>query len=98
MKLRTNRRGAFTLIEILITVGIIGMLAAIAMPSWVKSREQAQLKGIINNLRMIESSKDAWALEFRKGTGDTPTGPDLTAYLKKNAMPTPLANETYNIN
>ncbi len=98
MKIRTNRKGAFTLTEIVIVVAIIGLLAAICVPNWVKSREAGQLKGIVSNLRLIESSKDQWALEQRKGTGDQPTAADLTGYLKNNTMPTPVASETYNIN
>ena len=98
MKLRTNRRGAFTLIEVMVTVAIIGMLSAISVPSWVKSRERAQLNNIISNLRIIESSKEQWALEQKKGTGDTPVATDIAPYLKNNTMPTPIASETYNIN
>ena len=82
----------------MITVAIIGMLSAISVPSLVKSREQAQLKGMINNLRIIESSKEQWALENKKGNGAQPTGADLGVYLKNNVMPTPVASETYNIN
>ena len=93
---KTNRAG-FTLVEIMIVVAIIGLLAAIAIPNFVKARETAQLNSIINNLRIIEGAKDQWALEQKKGTGDLPGTADITPYLKNNAMPNPVVQEVYNI-
>lgn len=82
----------------MIVVAIIGLLAAIAIPNFVKARETAQLNSIINNLRIIESAKDQWALEAKKGTGETPVNTEIQPYLKNNAMPTAVVGETYNIN
>lgn len=62
---------AFTLVEIMIVVAIIGLLAAIAIPNFVKARENAQLNSIFNNLRIVEGAKDQWALENKRGTGET---------------------------
>src|SRR5204862_94685 len=73
MQIKTNKNAGFTLVEIMIVVAIIGLLAAIAIPNFVKARESAQLNSIINNLRIIEGAKDQWALENKKGTGDLPT-------------------------
>ncbi len=98
MQFRTSRKSGFTLVEIMIVVAIIGLLAAIAIPNFVKARETAQLNSIVNNLRILESAKDQWALEAKKGTGDVPTSANLTDYLKNNAMPTVVVGETYNIN
>ena len=98
MKIETGRESGFTLVEIMIVVAIIGLLAAIAIPNFVKARETAQMNAIVNNLRIIESSKDQWALEAKKGTGDVPTSANLTDYLKNNRMPTAVVGETYNIN
>ena len=98
MNIKTSRRGGFTLIEIMIVVAIIGLLAGISTPSMVRARGTSQLNAIINNLRVIESSKDAWALENKKGTGALPTSTDLADFFKSLKFPTPVKDETYNIN
>ena len=98
MNIKTSRRDGFTLIEIMIVVAIIGLLAGISTPRYVKSRETSQLSAIINNLRIIEQSKDAWALENRTGTGAAPTDTQLATFLKGNVMPKQVKDETYNIN
>lgn len=92
---------AFTLVEIMIVVAIIGLLAAIAIPNFVRAREQAQLNSILNNLRIIEGAKDQWALEQKKGTGDTmdwTTGATgIGDYLKGNTVKN-VVGETYIVN
>lgn len=92
-----NNNG-FTLVEIMIVVAIIGLLAAIAVPNFVRARETAKKNAIINNLRVLESAKQQWALEKKKASADVPVSTDLTPYLKGNNMPTAVAGETYNIN
>jgi len=83
----------------MIVVAIIGLLAAIAIPNFVRAREMAQLNAIINNLRIIEGAKDQWALENKKGTGNLPPDTDLATYMKKNAYPpTSVVGETYAMN
>lgn len=99
MKLPYRESHGFTLVEIMIVVAIIGLLATIAVPNFMRSRESAQLTAIVNNLRIIENAKDTWALEFRKGTGDTPADTDIAQYLKGNRFPpTLVVGETYTIN
>lgn len=85
---------AFTLVEIMIVVAIIGLLAAIAIPNFVRAREQAQLNSIINNLRIIEGAKDQWALEGKQGTGATVGLTNIAEYLKGGTVKS-VIGETY---
>jgi len=62
----------FTLVEIMIVVAIIGLLAAIAIPSFMRARTTAQCNACINNLRQIEAAKDQYALEA--GLSNSATG------------------------
>jgi len=89
-----NKGLGFTLVEIMIVVAIIGLLAAIAIPNFVRAREQAQLNSILNNLRILEGAKDQWALENKKGTGQAVTIPDVGAYLKGGTIRS-VVGETY---
>jgi prepilin-type N-terminal cleavage/methylation domain-containing protein len=77
MQLNTSRRSAFTLVEIMIVVAIIGLLAAIAIPNFIKAREQSQKNACIANLKQIDGAKNTWALENKKVSTDTPTTTDL---------------------
>jgi len=81
MKKLTNKKQGFTLVEIMIVVAIIGLLAAIAIPNFVKARTTSQQNACINNLRLIDSSKQQWALEQRQQSTSTPVGSDLQPYL-----------------
>ena len=97
MQIKTSRKSGFTLVEIMIVVAIIGLLAAIAIPNFVRARESAQLNSIANNLRILEGAKEQWALENKKSTTDTVTTTDLTTYLKNNTMPQSVVGETYEV-
>jgi prepilin-type N-terminal cleavage/methylation domain-containing protein len=85
MKKTTAKKQGFTLVEIMIVVAIIGLLAAIAIPNFVKARTTSQQNACINNLRLVDSSKQQWALEQKKQTTDTPQGTDLQPYLGRGS-------------
>ena len=77
MKTNIRTKAGFTLVEIMIVVAIIGLLAAIAIPNFVRARTTAQKNACINNLRQIDGAKEQWALENKKKDGDTPTSAEL---------------------
>jgi len=68
---RERRLMGFTMIEIMIVISIISLLAAIAIPYFVKYRAEAQTKSCLANLKQLEGAKEQWALDNRKNTGDS---------------------------
>lgn len=67
------RNKGFTLVEIMIVVAIIGLLAAIAIPNFMKARETAQKNACIANLKQIEGAMEIWAIDTNANTGDAVT-------------------------
>jgi len=101
MKTPVQRSSGFTLVEIMIVVGIIGLLAAIAIPNFMRSRAASQQNACINNLRQLSSAVAQWALETGQPAGAAPpSNEDLTPYIVLNAnssMPTCPSGGTYTI-
>ena len=94
-----KKQSGFTLVEIMIVVAIIGLLAAIAIPSFMKARTTSQAKACVNNLRQIESGKEQWALATGQAQGaeaDSATNKLLiNGYIKASPV-CPVASATYN--
>ena len=84
-KLQT-RRGGFTLVEIMIVVAIIALLAAIAVPNFLRARKRSQATRTLEDLRMLDSATDQYAIENNKTTGMNPTISDLKNYLKTGTV------------
>ena len=84
MKKITNKRAGFTLVEIMIVVAIIALLAAIAVPGFLRARKRSQASKIINDLRLVDAAVDQYAIERGKKTDDPVLIADWTAYVKKD--------------
>jgi prepilin-type N-terminal cleavage/methylation domain-containing protein len=81
-----KKRGGFTLVEIMIVVAIIALLAAIAVPGFLRARKRSQATRILNDLRMIDSAVDQYAIETNRITGNTVNTTDWTSYLKSGTV------------
>jgi prepilin-type N-terminal cleavage/methylation domain-containing protein len=86
MKTSNYSKSAFTLVEIMIVVAIIALLAAIAVPNFLRARKRSQATRILEDLRIIDSAQDQYAIENNKTTGNSIVWTDLQAYLKNGSV------------
>ena len=82
MQIKTNRKSGFTLVEIMIVVAIIGLLAAIAIPNFVRARTTSQTNACINNLRQMDGAVQQYALENKLSSSATYTLSVIKPYIK----------------
>jgi prepilin-type N-terminal cleavage/methylation domain-containing protein len=80
-KLNTKHAG-FTLVEIMIVVAIIALLAAIAVPNFLRSRKRSQATQVLEDLRILDSAVDQYAIETNKTSNFNPAFSDLQNYIK----------------
>ena len=92
------RRQAFTLVEIMIVVALIGLLATLAIPSFIKVRKQSQGKRVVNDARIIDSAIDSWSMENGKTDGDTVDLAAAAGYTKEGTIdPNDVLGNPYGI-
>src|SRR5512144_1119505 len=82
MKTSSHSKSAFTLVEIMVVVAIIALLAAIAVPNFLRARKRSQATRVLEDLRMIDSAIDQYAIETNKTSGASVSWTDVKAYLK----------------
>jgi len=93
-----KKSNGFTLIEIMIVVAIIGLLASIAIPNFVKARTQSQTNACIDNLRQIEWGKEQAGMEFKLDQGTAIPADSVNTFIKGSSTPVCPASGTYTYN
>ena len=94
----TKKRAGFTLVEIMIVVAIIALLAAIAVPGFLRARKRSQAAKVLNDLRLIDAAVDRYAIETAKTSGSTVNVSDWTNYLKKDTTLYSTGNDLFGDN
>jgi len=86
LKILHQKRGGFTLVEIMIVVAIIALLAAIAVPNFLRARKRSQATRILEELRLIDNAQDQYAIDTSRAVGDPIGWTDIQAYLKTGSV------------
>lgn len=83
-RFQSRRERAFTLIEIMLVVGIIALLAAISIPEFLKARKRSQATAVLHELKKVQEGIDTWAMENNKANTDPVTWSEIRSYVKEN--------------
>ena len=92
-----KRRGGFTLVEIMIVVAIIALLAAIAVPGFLRARKRSQASRVLNDLRLIDAAVDQYAIENNRSTGRDSRDQGLDRPPEGGTVPVQLAGACSNL-
>ena len=93
-KLNSSMRSGFTLIELMIVVGVIALLTTIAVPNFARARDSSRLNIIYSNLRALDAAKDQWAMDNNQATGTSVADMSVLTNYFRNGFHNVL-NETY---
>ena len=95
--MRKKEKSGFTLVEIMVVVGIIGLILSMAIPNFINARKKTRAKVCVNNLHQIHGAKQQWALDENIGAADpAATSVDLSSYLEE--WPSCPAGGNYTVN
>jgi prepilin-type N-terminal cleavage/methylation domain-containing protein len=94
MNKTASRKSAFTILELLIVLGIIGLCAALAVPNFVRASSVSQKNACINNLYQIRAAIGQWTIETRAQAGATVQYSDICAYLR-NTVACPAGGTSF---
>jgi prepilin-type N-terminal cleavage/methylation domain-containing protein len=86
MDMKASRKSGFTLVEIMIVVSIIGLVAAIAIPNFVRARTVSMQTTCINNLRQVRGAIVQWALEANASMTTPVTYTNILPYLRASVV------------
>src|SRR2546425_7737798 len=95
MKIKASRKSGFTILEIMIVVTLLGLLAVIAIPNFMKARNRAETNTCVSNLRQLSDVKQQWALETHRSDTAVPAPDDVAPYMRNNQLPNCPASGNY---